>query len=356
MGTDDSATIENRARALLSTRKQGPQLPRRFLSQMAHLTCPAQVWRYVEGAVTRSPADLVMLDLEDSIPQGDTEALRRGRDNIVRALRELDWGRRLRFFRPRGLELDPNFSDLIKVIEGAGDRLEGLVYPKVDGPEEVALLDEVLSEAEERAGLNPGHVRVELLIESVEAEARIEEIAKATPRLAGLVLGAFDYWSSLGLPPDSYRPDHPMMTDLRCRLVKAATHAGVPAIAEMTLNYPTHDKSEVERAAALEECRRDATLARDFGFAGKWVGIPAQAEVVIEVFRPTSGEIRDAIAQVRAFREAVSSGRGATMIDGRMADRATDRLNRSLLERARTLGLLDPITTDELGIGTLPVV
>src|SRR5260370_36820680 len=80
------------------------ELEPKYLLQMAHLTTPATVWKYVESAVTKSAANLVMLDLEDSIPRDNPELLEQGRANVIRAFNELDWGGRLRFFRPRGLE------------------------------------------------------------------------------------------------------------------------------------------------------------------------------------------------------------------------------------------------------------
>lgn len=345
------SSLASRAESLLASKRRF-SLPPRYLAQVVHLTCPAPTWRYVQGAVERAPASLVMLDLEDSIPRGDDEALDRGRANVVRALQELDWGRKLRFFRPRGLELDPGFTDLVHVVERAGDRLDGVIYPKIDGPEEVKLLDEALTEAEASAGLESGRIRIELLIESVHAEKRLDEIAAASPRLAALIFGAFDYWSSLELSPELYSPDHPLVADIRNRLVKAGARAGVPVIAEMTLNFPTKDKSEDDRQSALEECRRDAQLARDSGFAGKWVGIPAQAEVVFDVFRMSEERLEAAIAQVRAFRDAERKGVGALMLDGRMADRATDRLNRGVLYRAWVQGQLSVEIAEELGLKT----
>ncbi|HWC76946.1 MAG TPA: hypothetical protein VG778_05760, partial [Blastocatellia bacterium] len=103
----------------------------KFLVQMAHLTTPATVWKYVEGAATKSAANLVMLDLEDSIPRDNEDLLRQGRANIIRAFNELDWGKRLRFFRPRGLDLDPGHEDITEVISEAGANIDGLIYPKV---------------------------------------------------------------------------------------------------------------------------------------------------------------------------------------------------------------------------------
>src|SRR5262249_17754553 len=98
-------------------------LPAKFLVQMAHLTCPATVWKYVESAATKSGANLIMLDLEDSIPRGDDAKLAEGRANVVRAFNTLDWGSRLRFFRPRGLALDPAHEDIAVVVGAAGKNL-----------------------------------------------------------------------------------------------------------------------------------------------------------------------------------------------------------------------------------------
>src|SRR6185369_2502642 len=172
----------------------------------------------------------------------------------------------------------------------------------------------------------------------------------ASKRLAGLVLGTYDYWASLGLRASSYRPDHPIINQVRGRIVKAAAAVGIPAIAEMTTNYPTRDKSDDERRAAMEEFRRDAELARDFGFAGKWTGIPEQTAMAVEIFQIPDEEIARAIEEARMFLEAESQGRGATMIGGKMADRATDRVNRNTLKMAYALGRIDEDRARELGL------
>lgn len=343
-------SMKERARALVRDHEaRAVAMEPRFFLQRAHLTAPAPVWKYVEGAV-KSGADLVMLDLEDSIPQGDDAALAAGRANVVRALNELDWGRSARFFRPRGLALDPAFEDVRAVVAGAGARLEGLVWPKAEGAAEIALLDEALAEAETAAGLAEGSIKIGVLIESVRAEEEAFAIAGASRRVRSLIFGAFDYFSSLGMVGASYRFDHPLVDAARMRIAKAAASVGVPAIGEMTLNFPTKNKSAEEQKAALAECRRDAEYARSLGFRGKWVGIPAQVAVAHEAFALPAAEVARALAEVRAFREAEREGRGATMIGGKMADRATDRHNRVVLSAALAAGVLDAATAKEVGI------
>lgn len=322
----------------------------KYLVQMAHLTVPATVWRYIEGAVTKSVANLVMLDLEDSIPRNNRELLHQGRANVIRALNELDWGQRLRFFRPRGIELDPAHEDIAIIVERAGANLDGLVCPKIESADEVRSIDATLTALELKLGLEDGKIKIEPLIESAAAGEQVFDIARSSRRLVGLVLGSYDYWASLGLRAENYRVDHPLIADARSRVVKAAASVGIPAIAEMTTNYPTRDKSEDERRAAIEEFRRDALIARDFGFAGKWTGIPDQTALAVEIFQIPDEEIRRAIEEAQLFLEAESQGRGATMIAGRMADRATDRVNRNTLKTAWALGRLDEGLARELGI------
>ncbi len=320
--------------------------------QMAHLTTPATVWKYIEGAITKSVASLVMLDLEDSIPRNNQALLDQGRAHVIRAFKELDWGTKLRFFRPRGLELDPAHEDIAIIVAAAGAHLDGLIYPKIESADEVRSIDETLTALENQNGLAAGKIKIEALIESAAAEEQVYEIARASRRLVGLVFGSFDYWASLGLFSETYRPDHPLIAGARSRVVKAAATVGIPAIAEMTTNYPTRDKSEEERHAAIEEFRRDALLARDFGFAGKWTGIPEQTAMAVEIFQIPDAEIARAIGEAQLFLAAEAEGRGATMIGGKMADRATDRVNRNTLKIAYALGRLEEAVARELGLIT----
>jgi citrate lyase subunit beta/citryl-CoA lyase len=346
-----TAAARARNQSLLERyRNQSIDLEPKYLIQMAHLTVPATVWKYVEGAVLKSAANLVMLDLEDSIPRDNAALLTQGRANVIRAFNELDWGKKLRFFRPRGIELDPAHEDISVIVAGAGANLDGLIYPKIEDADEVRSIDETLTALENSLGLPGGKIKIEPLIESASAVERVFEIALSSRRLAGLVFGSYDYWASLGMRGSAYRVDHPLINDARCAIVKAAAVAGIPAIAEMTTNYPTRDKSEEERRQAIEEFRRDAQLARDFGFAGKWTGIPDQTALAVEVFQIPREEIERAIEEAKLFLEAEAEGRGALMIAGKMADRATDRINRATLKTAFALGRVDEKMAEELGI------
>ena len=111
---------------------------------------------------------------------------------------------------------------------------------------EVRLVRQGLLRSVSGQRLEHGSIKIEPLIESAFAEETVFEIARSSKRLVGLVFGSYDYWASLGLGTSSYRVDHPLIAQARGRIVKAATSVGIPAIAEMTTNYPTRDKKDEE--------------------------------------------------------------------------------------------------------------
>ena len=190
-----------------------------------------------------------------------------------------------------------------------------------------------------------------MLIESANAEEQVFEIARASKRLVGLIFGAFDYWGSLRMVGVPYRTDHPLVDHARARIVKAAASVGIPAIAEMTLNYPTKEKSAAEQQAALDECRRDARVREGaWASAASGPGIPPQTQIALDVFSMSDAVIDEAIEAAKAFLEAEREGRGAVMIKGKMSDRATDRIYRVALKTAYALGRLDEKTAKELHI------
>ena len=132
--------------------------------------------------------------------------------------------------------------------------------------------------ARSRDGAAPkGKIKFEVLIESVSAEEQVFEIAQASDRLVGLIFGAFDYWGSLRMIGEPYRTEHPLVDHARARIVKAAASVGIPAISEMTLNYPTKEKTpEQQKAGPRRVPATTPSWPRAFGFRGKWTGIPAQ--------------------------------------------------------------------------------
>jgi len=295
-------------------------------------------------------APLVMLDGEDA------QALRqdvidRGLSTGAALLQTAAWadeaGATLRFFRVPGFNLSTTARDLLtlldKLAEGANDEplpIDGIVFPKVEHPEHVDLLYGHLDQAERELGLPAGTIRVGLQVESGGAILNLQEIVRrAAPRLSSLILGLVDFSADVRLPQLKF--DHPVIDVARAMVVIAAGAAGVPAIDAMTVEYPVADVRldvPANRARFLERMRlihSQATQARTLGMAGKWVGHPAQLFA----------------AKLEEYRAAVDvDAKGATIIDGVMSDRATDRHARHLLRQAVALGRFSPERAVLLGV------
>jgi citrate lyase subunit beta/citryl-CoA lyase len=313
----------------------------------------------------RSP--MVMVDAEDAL--ADTpESVERGRADAIEVLGHAEAGadgpRSLRFFRPPGLNLETTASELYAVLWGLVERhgpddlpLDGIVFPKIEHPEEVGLVHDLLTDAEMALGIAPGRIRTAYLIESGWAASQVGAIAlQASDRLCALVFGLADYSADLGLP--EITNDHPFADWARAEIVNVAAGVGVPAIDGMTLRYPVADPALdaaanrerfLERMALVYD---DAVRARRLGMLGKWVGHPAQLFAVLLAFDRafTSAALEEEAAKLASYAEVVHAGKGATMIGGIMSDRATDRHARELLRQATALGRFDPQRAVSLGV------
>jgi citrate lyase beta subunit len=274
----------------------------------------------------------------------------------------------LRFYRPPGLEEQAALTTIGALLRGLAEHsqggsrgaafpLDGIVLPKVRHPEEIDLIDEVLGTAESDLGLPTRSLKVAVLIESGWAVAQLPEIAhRAVGRLCALIYGPVDHAADVGLPAIS--PRHPVAELARATIVNVAGAVGVPAIDGMTLDYPVADPdldATANRRRFLERValvHREAVDARALGMLGKWVGHPAQLFGVLLAFEEALAPavLASAAASLEAYRAAVDSARGATIIAGAMADRATDRHARVVLRQAVALGRFDPARALELEI------
>jgi citrate lyase beta subunit len=313
-------------------------------------------------------APLVMLDGEDAQAlRADVSAV--GLRNAAAILGRPRAGEAapapLRFFRPPGFNLETTVHDLYSLLWALAETdfgdaypLDGIIFPKLEQPEEVDLLDQLLATAEAALGLRTGTIKVGLLVESGWCAAQLPEIARrAAPRLCALIFGSADYSADVGLA--AIADDHPLADWVRTEIVAVAGAVGVPAIDGMTLDYPVADPrldGAANRERFLERMAQvygDALRAREFGMLGKWVGHPAQLFAVLLAFRAglQSASLEAEVAKIDSYRRAVDDdARGAIIIDGVMSDRATDRHARVVLRQATALGRFDPDRALALGV------
>lgn len=296
------------------------------------LAVPASKWKMVERG-PRSGADLFFLDLEDAVaPDSKAEA----RKNVVRAVKELDWQRRPTLYRINSLDTPYFYRDVIEVVEEAGDRLDLILVPKAERPEDLAALDTLLTSVELNAGLEKNKVKLEAQIETTLGLTNIDAIARATPRLEALHFGPGDYAASVRMPQtsigtmdewDEAYPGHRFHYAMH-RIVVAARANDLRAIDGPVADYRDE-----------EGLRKSCLRARSLGFDGKWCIHPSQVETVNKVFSPTERELEWAKRVVSAYEEATAAGSGSISMDGQMVDAASIKMARNTLDLARGAGM-----------------
>jgi citrate lyase beta subunit len=292
------------------------------------LFVPATRWAMI-GKAAASAADAVCIDLEDSVPGAEKEV---SRANVVKALKEIDFGNRTRMYRINAIDTPFAYRDLIEVVEAAGDRVDTIMLPKASSAADVQFVDTLLTQIETRQGFTR-RIGIEAQIESAAGFVWLREIAGASPRLESLIFGAGDYAASMRMPAagigtfddnDALYPGHRW---------HAAMHGIVAAARASNLRCidgPYSDYSD------LEGFERACRIARAMGFDGKQCIHPTQLEIAARVFTPSDAEVAHARRVVDAYEAAAATGRGAVSLDGKMIDEANVRMARSVLNQLET--------------------
>jgi citrate lyase subunit beta/citryl-CoA lyase len=275
-----------------------------------------------------SDADAVCFDLEDSVVPGQKAA---ARGNVARALRDLDFGRRVRVVRVNGLDSPYTYRDLVDVIETAGDRVDVVMLPKTGSPRDVVFVEMLLTQIEAAHG-RAAPIGIDAQIETAAGFLYAREIAAASPRLEGLIFGPGDFAASMQMPaaaigePDAHDTGYPghRWHAVMQTIVAAARTNGLRCMDGPYAAY--RDGAGLARACAV---------ARALGFDGKQCIHPAQLAAVNTAFAPTAAEVAHAAALLAAVERATAAGQGAATHDGRMIDAASLRMARVVLERHR---------------------
>ncbi len=291
------------------------------------LSVPGSNLRMVEKAFA-SDADAIVLDLEDSVaPEAKAEA----RQNVVRALKEFDRRGKAALCRVNALDTPYFYRDLIEVVEGSGEKLDTILTPKVERPEDLYAVAALLNQIELATGLER-RIGIEAQVESAGGLVNVDATVRATDRLGGVHFGPGDYAASVRMPQtsigtmdewDEVYPGHRFHYAMH-RAVVAARTVGARAV-----DGPVADHRDEEGL------RKSCLLARSLGFDGKWCIHPAQIAIVNHHFSPTEKEVEWAKKVVAAYEEANAAGSGAISVEGQMVDAASIRMARNTLDVAQ---------------------
>jgi citrate lyase subunit beta / citryl-CoA lyase len=269
--------------------------------------------KFVASAHRRG-ADAIILDLEDSVPE---EEKQRGRELIASAAKEV--GRAgaevlVRINRP----WQQAFRDIEAAVSAP---VTALMCPKVESPEHLGVIAELLDVLERQRGMPLGHTKLVALIETAAAYFRAREIALATPRLVALSLGAEDFAASVGMEPLGETLEMPKQT-----VIIAARAAGI---------LPLGFMGTVADFKDLDAFRAVVRRSRRFGFAAASCIHPSQLAILNEEYGVSPTEAERARRLIAAYEAALAQGVGAVTFEGKMIDVPVVERARALLARAR---------------------
>jgi len=283
-----------------------------------------------------SAADVINLDLEDSVAPDDKAEARR---NIIAAIGDVDWGNKWLSVRINGLDTPYWYRDVVDLLEQASGRLNQIMIPKVGCAADLYAVDALVT-AVERAKGRAKPVAFEVIIESAAGIAHVEEIAAASPRLQAMSLGAADFAASMGMQTTGIggtQEDYYMVREgakywadpwhwAQAAIVAACRTHGV-----LPVDGPFGDFSD--DAGFVAQAKRSATL----GMVGKWAIHPKQVALANEVFTPSAEKVAEAREILDAMAAAKARGEGATVYKGRLVDIASIKQAEVIVRQAEMI-------------------
>jgi malyl-CoA/(S)-citramalyl-CoA lyase len=309
--------------------------------------------------------DVVLGNLEDAIPADAKEAARAG---FIAMARANDFGTTGLWTRVNALNSPWALDDITEIVAAAGNKLDVMMLPKVEGPWHIHYLDQLLAQLEARHQVKRP-ILIHAILETAEGVKNVEGIAAASPRMHGISLGPADLAASRAMKTTRVgggHPDYVVLEDANpppssgevggeaagrgqartryqqdlwhyttAKMVDACASAGIKAF-----YGPFGDFSD---PAACEAQFRNAFL---MGCAGAWTLHPSQVAIAKRVFSPDVTEVKFALKILAAMPD----GTGAVMIDGKMQDDATWKQAKVVVDLAKIVAGKDAEMAAKYGL------
>lgn len=299
--------------------------------------------------------DVLLANLEDGVPAGDKEAARAG---LIDVAKNVDFGETQFWTRVNSLDSPWGLDDLIAAVTEAGDRLEVIMIPKVEGPEDIHYVDRLLAQLEAKAGLTKP-LLVHAILETARGVANVEAICASSPRMQGLSLGPADLAANRRMKTTRVGGGHP---GYLVREDPPGDDVNVPrAVHQQDLWHYTIARmvdacgmngilpfygpfGDIKDTVACEDQFRNAYL---LGCVGAWSLHPVQIDIAKRVFSPSPADVVHAQRVV----DAMGDGTGVVMLDGKMEDDASVKQCKVILALAHQLADRDPELAERYGFG-----
>jgi len=260
--------------------------------------------------------DVFVPDMEDSVTDAEKDNARHTIQSVLPTLARTGVP-----IVPRVNSLDTGWSesDLAAVV---GPDIFGISIGKINGPQDIQTVSDLLAELEPAAGLNVGSLKLIPWLESARAIVKCYDICASSPRIIGIAFGAEDFTHDMGV---ERLEDESEVAYARNVLCVAARAARVTALD--TPYFRFKDDTGL---------RENSTESKQCGFKGRFAIHPAQIEAINETFSPSRVEIEYARKVIAAFEKAESAGRGSTSLEGKVIDVPVAKRARAVLALAGT--------------------
>jgi malyl-CoA/(S)-citramalyl-CoA lyase len=295
--------------------------------------------------------DVLLGNLEDAVKADNKLAAREGLVRIAQETADLggESGTTQLWTRINSLDSPWVLDDLTTLVPAIGDRLDVVMVPKVQGPEDIHYVDRILAQLEAKAGLTRP-ILVHAILETARGVANVEEICGASPRMQGLSLGPADLAADRKMKTTRVGGGHPgylvredpkdgAIDGPRATYQQDLWHYTIAKMVDacaMHGIYPYYGPfGDIADVVAAEDQFRNAFL---LGCVGTWSLHPKQIEIAHRVFSPSVEDI----AHARRVVAAMGDGTGAVMLDGKMEDDASLKQCLVLVELAEQLSKIDP--------------
>jgi malyl-CoA/(S)-citramalyl-CoA lyase len=323
-------------------------------SRMIHFFPPSNAKMVAKVPDIAPTVDILLGNLEDGVPASDKEAARAG---LVQVGKTMDLGDTALWTRINSLDSPWALDDLTTLVSEIGDKLDVIMIPKVEGPEDIHYADRLIAQLEAKAGLTRP-LLLHAILETAQGVANVEAICGASPRMQGLSLGPADLAANRrmkttrvgGGHPDYLVRADPDPADADAARTTYQQDLWHYTIARMVDACVTHGIlpfygpfGDIADTVACEDQFRNAYL---LGCVGAWSLHPAQISIAKRVFSPRPSDV----AHARRVIEAMGDGTGAIMLDGKMEDDASVKQCKVVVELAQELAARDPELAASYGL------
>ena len=332
------------------------------LERMIHFVPPHMEKIRAKVPELTGQVDVVLGNLEDAIPADAKEAARAG----FIAMAQLDYGQTGLWTRINALNSPWALDDITEIVKHAGNKLDVMMLPKVEGPWDIHYLDQLLAQLEARHKVTRP-ILIHAILETAEGVNNVEAIAAASPRMHGISLGPADLAASRAMKTTRVGGGHPDYVVLEDGDPRAQASGGLNMGGEKPRGRHQQDLWHYTLAKMVDACAAASIKAfygpfGDFsdpaaceaqfrnaflmGCAGAWTLHPSQVAIAKRVFSPDVAEVKFALKILAAMPD----GTGAVMIDGKMQDDATWKQAKVVVDLARAVAGKDKEMKERYGV------